>query len=111
MPEPIDILREAREYYREHGGAKGTTTDIHGKVCALGAWVKVGRQHYTDARGLRIVPEMATAQDALRATCRELHGYANVAGFNDSQDDPYPVIMDLYDHAIKNMENGENENA
>lgn len=104
MREPIDVLREAREYYREHGGAKGEYRDaVTGKVCAVGAYSEVAVK--CDYNG-----SMSTEEDrafmALIRSCLTLHGSASISGVNDTTDDPYPVIMDLYDHAIKEMENG-----
>lgn len=105
MTEPIDALREAREYYREHGGAKYDYEDPNtGKVCALGA-LRVcalgALRAWKNETGVSVNP----AYGALEKECHERSGGFSIASYNDSLDDPYPVIMDLYDHAIKNMEN------
>jgi len=89
----IEVLTKAREYFREHGGAKGEY-EVDGKVCALGAIYAVSGRDLDEV-----------IDRALTPTCMRLHDM-NVATLNDGSDDPMPVILDLYDATIKDFENG-----
>jgi len=91
----IELLTKAREYFREHGGAKGDY-EVDGKVCALGA---------VQAAVTSFVECEEVISRALTPTCLRLHD-ASIATVNDKADDPMSVILDLYDATIKDLENG-----
>jgi len=99
----LELLTKAREYFREHGGAKRMFKDDEddGRVCALGALREVIDLN-SPYWGLRYV----AAAEYLALHSRQLYGYSRVAVLNDLPHDTRPEILSVYDHAIKDLENG-----
>jgi len=93
--EIIEVLTKAREIFRERGGARGVLLDDQDRVCAVGALnlaVTGDAENWGSSR--------------LREEARETLGYKfDIVYINDSAQDPMPVILDIYDHAIKELEN------
>jgi len=105
----IELLTRAREIFRERGGAKGHFEDESGRVCALGALRTAAGLPNIDlalAPTARVGDEYLVAiEHSLEPTAKRLHGNGNVASVNDTAEDPKSVILSLYDHAIKDLEN------
>jgi len=112
--EVIELLTKAREIFRDHGGAQGDFI-VDGKVCALGAMQEAVHQveHSSPMRTgpFTVIPAMLrdafhqAMNKGLVPSAMTLYGESFVADVNDNASDPMPVILDLYDHAIKTLEN------
>jgi len=108
--EIIELLTKAREIFRECGGAQGKLEDADGHVCALGAlWRATELADPSLLLGSRETARYVLLKQARRIMnniTRERFGALDIATFNDEAPDPKPVILDLYDATIKDLENG-----
>ena len=93
--EIIEVLTKAREIFRERGGAQRELLDNQDRVCAVGA-LNLAITGDAENWGTR----------SLWNEARETLDYnGDIVFINDSAQDPMPVILDIYDHAIKELEN------
>ena len=112
MNELLDLLTEAREYFREHGGAQGVMFKDDGTVCAVGA---LHRCAYKDRLPISL-REMATRR--LNGAARELYRdklgglTPTIFDVNDQwQTDYWPdynhkaAVLTCYNKAIEDLEN------
>jgi len=101
----LELLTKAREYFREHGGAKRMFKDDEddGRVCALGALREVIDLSLEGRVGALAY---VAGAEYLALHSRALYGYSRVAVLNDLPHDTRPEILSVYDHAIKDLENG-----
>jgi len=108
--EIIELLTKAREIFRECGGAQGKLEDADGHVCALGAlWRATELADPSLLLGSRETARYVLLKQTRRIMCKvtqEQFCAEGVAELNDQADDPKPVILDLYDATIKDLENG-----
>jgi len=105
----LELLTKAREYFREHGGAKRMFKDDEddGRVCALGALrevIDLSLEGSLVSRAGSLAYVAGAEYLALHS--RQLYGYSRVAVLNDLPHDTRPEILSVYDHAIKELENG-----
>jgi len=103
--ETLAILVKARDYYREHGGAQGGLRNKRGKVCAVGA-IGMAMHGHLDNYGDASFAAYQFARKTLDKVTYEFYGEA-VVDVNDQADNPMPVILAIYEHAIKAAEIGE----
>lgn len=93
----LNKIKEAREYFSQHGGAKGIYWD-NGLVCAYGAIRKTNNISYS-LLGPGLIPPIQV--EILEVSSKELFGKMLV-DVNDEMGEQ--AVLDVFDLAIKKLE-------